>query len=511
LCPTNTVMTGRYHKGDENGQTQYEYATLKAIDEEGNPVAGAITVEDVQWHTAFKESSGNGFDAPTNRVLVGRKHTGDENGQTQYATAVIKIDGNSITLDEGVTSSYIKESSGIWFKTDSNRILTGRHHSGDENGKTYYISAKVVIVPSNTEPAPKGTVIIPNVRTKSATMQESSSSFLCPVGTVMTGRSHIGDENDTTQYEYSSLKAVNSKGEIVVGNITVEDIQWDKALHEDEGRGYDAPLNRVIVGRKHQGDETDMTQYATAVVKFNGFPTEVRNYTASEARKESGGWNWFTTLEDEIITGRHHFGDENGNTYYCYGKLYCDITEKVQDKIKVVVALHSDEKYYPMNPTDFITLSRFRKHVEGGADYGYNKNSNEFVEGNSHNNEYYNIPTDVLNEYYLTGENALRNYRPKDKNSIGHDEVFLEPDDNLKGCFYPDGIVPVFSYSTFFNDMETGKVGEKREYWLFYGYDYAKELELEVSHQGDWERIILVLLDGRIQGAWLSQHAKLKY
>ena len=24
LCPSNTVMTGRYHKGDENGQTQYE-------------------------------------------------------------------------------------------------------------------------------------------------------------------------------------------------------------------------------------------------------------------------------------------------------------------------------------------------------------------------------------------------------------------------------------------------------------------------------------------------------
>lgn len=42
LCPTNAVMTGRYHSGDENGQTQYEYATLKAVDEEGNAVAGTI-------------------------------------------------------------------------------------------------------------------------------------------------------------------------------------------------------------------------------------------------------------------------------------------------------------------------------------------------------------------------------------------------------------------------------------------------------------------------------------
>ena len=28
LCPTNT---GRYHSGDENGQTQYEYTTLKTM------------------------------------------------------------------------------------------------------------------------------------------------------------------------------------------------------------------------------------------------------------------------------------------------------------------------------------------------------------------------------------------------------------------------------------------------------------------------------------------------
>ena len=31
LCPTNAVMTGRYHSGDENGQTQYEYATQKTM------------------------------------------------------------------------------------------------------------------------------------------------------------------------------------------------------------------------------------------------------------------------------------------------------------------------------------------------------------------------------------------------------------------------------------------------------------------------------------------------
>ena len=55
LCPSNTVMTGRYHKGYENGQTQYEYATLKAVDVNGNLVSGTITVEDVKWDSSIKE------------------------------------------------------------------------------------------------------------------------------------------------------------------------------------------------------------------------------------------------------------------------------------------------------------------------------------------------------------------------------------------------------------------------------------------------------------------------
>lgn len=71
LCPSNTVMTGRYHKGDENGQTQYEYANLKAVDEHGNIVQAKIEVTDIKWSAELKESSGSGFQAPANRVIHG--------------------------------------------------------------------------------------------------------------------------------------------------------------------------------------------------------------------------------------------------------------------------------------------------------------------------------------------------------------------------------------------------------------------------------------------------------
>lgn len=58
LCPANTVITGRWHSGDENGATRYEYATLKVIDENGNTVQMNIDVTDIQWSDEIKESDG---------------------------------------------------------------------------------------------------------------------------------------------------------------------------------------------------------------------------------------------------------------------------------------------------------------------------------------------------------------------------------------------------------------------------------------------------------------------
>lgn len=43
------------------------------------------------------------------------------------------------------------------------------------------------------------------------------------------------------------------------------------------------------------------------------------------------------------------------------------------------IKLHPDEKYFPMNPTIFVSLSRFRHHISLGRDYGYNKESDQKV------------------------------------------------------------------------------------------------------------------------------------
>jgi hypothetical protein len=497
LCSLNRILTGRCHSGDENGKTWFEDAGLEAVDELGNRVSGEISVTSVEWSEWSKESSGQGFDALNNRVLVGREHRGDENGKTRYATAIVQFNGKNCMTTDRVSSSSIKESKGVWCCSDSERVMTGRHHSGDENGRTYYNYSKIYSLEPSTEPASKGTIIVPNIRMQSESMNESKSSFLCPSNMVLTGRLHSGDENGSTVYEYASLKAISASGEVIAdADITVQNVTWVAYDEESTGEGYDAPYGKVIVGRRHYGDERGGTAYAIGEVFYNGHPTFISNYHVSAPKKESDGV-WFKTNGHNVITARHHYGDENGTTYYGLGMIVCDEPTKPDEHIVLHVKMHSEDPYFPMNPVDFIHLSRLRRHVKDGTDYGYNKITNTFVKGDSHSSEYYDIPLNVImNQHTPYGKYELMNLRPRDPNSFGKGEVFLQPDDNLTGDSDPNYRVPCIVHYKNKNNIS---------YWFFFGYDYAKDDVTGYgsgSHQGDWECVEVELDDnGKIKRA----------
>lgn len=502
LCSLNRILTGRCHSGDENGKTWFEDAGLEAVDELGNRVSGEISVTSVEWSEWSKESSGQGFDALNNRVLVGREHRGDENGKTRYATAIVQFNGKNCMTTDRVSSSSIKESKGVWCCSDSERVMTGRHHSGDENGRTYYNYSKIYSLEPSTEPASKGTIIVPNIRMQSESMNESKSSFLCPSNMVLTGRLHSGDENGSTVYEYASLKAISASGEVIAdADITVQNVTWVAYDEESTGEGYDAPYGKVIVGRRHYGDERGGTAYAIGEVFYNGHPTFISNYHVSAPKKESDGV-WFKTNGHNVITARHHYGDENGTTYYGLGMIVCDEPTKPDEHIVLHVKMHSEDPYFPMNPVDFIHLSRLRRHVKDGTNYGYNKITNTFVKGDSHSSEYYDIPLNVImNQHTPYGKYELMNLRPKDPNSFGKGEVFLQPYDNLTGDSDPNYRVPCIVHYKNKNNIS---------YWFFFGYDYAKDDVTGYgsgSHQGDWECVEVELDDnGKIKRAGLSCH-----
>lgn len=138
-------MTGRKHDGDENGDTIYEYASLKAIDAEGNKVEGVISVKNIVWIYNIVESYGLAYDAPCDKVIVGRSHKGDENGETGYAIGEVFFNGFPTTIIGYEISAHLHESDGVWFNSDKDHVVTGRHHYGDENGFTTYCQGYIVI------------------------------------------------------------------------------------------------------------------------------------------------------------------------------------------------------------------------------------------------------------------------------------------------------------------------------------------------------------------------------
>jgi hypothetical protein len=146
-CPRDTVMTGRRHLGDENEETWYQCASLTL--DPSDPSNPAITVEDYVWSDEIEESAGKPFLAPQGRVLVGREHRGDENGETRYQTGIVKVGGQATLVGDPKQSGKLEESSGEWFKAGPNGVLTGRWHDGDENGDTMYYEATLSVAPAS--------------------------------------------------------------------------------------------------------------------------------------------------------------------------------------------------------------------------------------------------------------------------------------------------------------------------------------------------------------------------
>ncbi|MER7207956.1 hypothetical protein [Streptosporangium sp. NPDC000239] len=133
-CPANQVLTGRSHIGDENTRTTY-YCSWIFINGE------QVEVHSGDW-TASQRESKSSYIAPTDQALVGRWHTGDENGMTRYRTGALYWQGRQVRLTNLTWSGEYKESNHN-AQAGYNQVIVGRSHSGDENGKTRYLYATV--------------------------------------------------------------------------------------------------------------------------------------------------------------------------------------------------------------------------------------------------------------------------------------------------------------------------------------------------------------------------------
>lgn len=143
------------------------------------------------WSAGIKESNGTYYTCPNSKVMVGRQHSGDENGTTYYNCCNAYRSGVQAVPYSLVWSASIKESSGTPYTCPSGKVLVGRRHSGDENGYTIYQCAYLDF---------GGLTYFTDAATCSwsSGQKESSSNYTCAYDRVMAGRQHSGDENGTT-------------------------------------------------------------------------------------------------------------------------------------------------------------------------------------------------------------------------------------------------------------------------------------------------------------------------
>lgn len=205
-----------------------------------------------------------------------------------------------------------------------------------------------------------------------------------------------------------------------------------------------------------------------------------------------------------------------------------EINNDLLDQIRPfapLIVLHPREKYWPMDPMNFIRRARLRHHRSGASDQGYNKargRHGEWVTGDENSAEYYNIPVDVIDGLAAHGG---KNRRPYDENAGSHLNVFLETDGNEDGHHDPTNHVPAFVH-IHGRPSQHGRF--YIQFFLFYGYNdstldandsllregclpFLPPVPLSFSHQGDWEYVVVEVRNGNLYSAGLSAHGGIHF
>lgn len=151
------VIVGRKHTGDENGLTYYLTGKPKIFDVDLRNEVHEVRFAVFDRHNSdsFKQSNLN-FTCEGNNVIVGRTHTGDENGFTTFVYAELAVKKvnligkynysigvvepkDSLLFEESI--KIAKESNGEWALSKLGEYylpMVAMSHSGDENGTTTY-------------------------------------------------------------------------------------------------------------------------------------------------------------------------------------------------------------------------------------------------------------------------------------------------------------------------------------------------------------------------------------
>lgn len=148
--------------------------------------------------------------------------------------------------------------------------------------------------------------------------RESSSNFVCPPATVMSGRWHDcknkGEKCDENGNSTVYCRNIQANGVLFsVGAGT-----WSADIKESAGVSFLCPANTVMTGRQHQGDENGKTKYLCSPLSYQGKSVPVNQNAGAWSEEIIESTSQFVCPDNQILNGRWHKGDENGKTkYHC--------------------------------------------------------------------------------------------------------------------------------------------------------------------------------------------------
>ncbi|MDR6714644.1 hypothetical protein J2W83_004280 [Pseudomonas hunanensis] len=148
--------------------------------------------------------------------------------------------------------------------------------------------------------------------------EEADSKITCEGNTVMTGRNHRGDERGQTKHECGVVSQDGNAAVVGTRGWSIKFSESDRVGNNewDEGYYFSCPLNQVMTGREHWGDENGDTRYECAPLTVNGRQLDVTPGDWSAGMNETDSEH--KCAQDQVMVGRWHRGDENtkGSTRY---------------------------------------------------------------------------------------------------------------------------------------------------------------------------------------------------
>jgi len=215
-------------------------------------IGSYYTLPNAAWGTAFKESEGTEKQCSNNQVMTGRKHKGDEHADTQFAcTSIEKVQTVASDWSAKFRECGVRLDAKFDDKKSRYKTCNELSKTNDWNNTEYYY-------------------------------------FSCPVDQVMIGRGHgysepdkwpeddtgddKGDENGRTNYRCASLyqgePSERTRVTVLPGKWSAPNTESGKENkdhdYKEHNGEFKCPLNQVLVGRAHRGDENNLTRYLCA-------------------------------------------------------------------------------------------------------------------------------------------------------------------------------------------------------------------------------------------------------